>query len=363
MNIRRLRTDSLELSPEVQGLLNNSMDFLQKAQDEFASSPTHSIVSFWTAVELLLKVPLAHEHWSLVCSGKKIVRKKYREGDFQSITFAEACERLRDVLEKPLPPATFNAFDKIRQHRNRVVHFYHDAFSEEDKAKLLAEQADAWFALNRLMREDWKSLFEGALGSYLARQEMSLLIKNTYYADIKFDQIKHVIKGHQKNGDKILNCKLCKKSAAPVKALLQLNDYTVKIASCLVCGSLQDKFIEFSCPECNEPQSLIAWDETEFECTKCKHSASRYELFDTSSYSLDEYNCAPTPAGCSECEIEHSVCELGEGYFCTHCFSFFESIGQCEFCSHHSTDVNEFSVMTGCSFCEGHPETWNDDDD
>ncbi|MCY9848904.1 hsdR [Pectobacterium jejuense] len=339
------------------------MDFLQKAQDEFASSPTHSIVSFWTAVELLLKVPLAHEHWSLVCSGKKIVRKKYREGDFQSITFAEACERLSDVLEKPLPPATLKAFDKIRQHRNRVVHFYHDAFSEEDKAKLLAEQADAWFALNRLMREDWKSLFEGALGNYLAKQEMSLLIKNTYYADIKFDQIKHVIKGHQKNGDKILNCKLCKKSASPVKVLLQINDYSVKTSSCLVCGSFQDKLIEFSCPECNKPQSLIAWDETDFECTKCQHSVSRYELFDTSSCSPDEYHYAPTPAGCSECDTDHSVCELGEGYFCTHCFSFFESIGQCEFCGHHSTDVNEFSAMTGCSFCEGHPETWDDDDD
>lgn len=26
----------------------------------------------WTAVEILLKVPLAHEHWTLVCSGKKL---------------------------------------------------------------------------------------------------------------------------------------------------------------------------------------------------------------------------------------------------------------------------------------------------
>lgn len=363
MNIRRLRTDSLELSPEVQGLLNNSMDFLQKAQDEFASSPTHSIVSFWTAVELLLKVPLAHEHWSLVCSGKKIVRKKYREGDFQSITFAEACERLKDVLEKPLPPATFNAFDKIRQHRNRVVHFYHDAFSEEAKVKLLAEQADAWFALNRLMREDWKSLFEGALGNYLASQERHLLIKNTYYADIKFKQINTLIKDHRKSEGKVIKCKQCNKSAVVVEILRQLNGYTFKTASCLVCGTSLDTFIEFSCPECNEPQSLIAWDETEFECTKCKHSASRYELFDTSNHSPDDYHCASTPAGCSECEGYDSVCEFEKGYFCTQCFSLFDSIGQCGYCGHHSTDIDDFSVMTGCSFCEGHPDTWPDDDD
>ncbi|MBA5204755.1 hsdR [Pectobacterium versatile] len=363
MNIQRLRAGSLELSPEVRGLLDNGMDFLQKAQDEFSTSPTHSIVSFWTAVELLLKVPLAHEHWSLVCSGRKIIRAKYRSGDFQSITFAEACERLNDVLEKPLPSATLKAFDKIRQHRNRVVHFYHSAFTDEEKTQLLVEQADAWFALNRLMREDWKSIFEGALGHYLTGQETRLLIKNTYYADIKFTQVKPEIKKHQKKGGKVTDCYRCSKSAALEKEVFEINGYSIKTSSCLVCNSLQDGLVEFSCPECNKPQTLKPWDETDFECTKCQYSVSRYDLLDTSSYSQDEYDCAPTPAGCSECDTEHSVCELGKGYFCTYCFSLFESIGQCECCGYHSTDVNEFSVMTGCSFCEGHPETWPDDDD
>ena len=40
-----------------------------------ASKPKFSVVSFWTAVEILLKVPLAHEHWSLVCSPKKTNKK------------------------------------------------------------------------------------------------------------------------------------------------------------------------------------------------------------------------------------------------------------------------------------------------
>ena len=143
MTIRSFKGEVLELSPEVRGLLDNGMDFLKKAQIEFATSPTHSIVSFWTAVELLLKVPLAHEHWSLVCSGKKIIRSKYLTGDFQSITFSETCDRLRDVLEKPLHASTVSSFDIIRQHRNRVVHFYHDALNDQAKEKLLIEQADA----------------------------------------------------------------------------------------------------------------------------------------------------------------------------------------------------------------------------
>ncbi|CAI1559331.1 Uncharacterised protein [Serratia proteamaculans] len=72
-----------ELSLDIQALINNGLDFLEKAREELeASKLKFSIVSFWTAVEILLKVPLAHEHWTLVCSGKKIVRSKYKEGDF-----------------------------------------------------------------------------------------------------------------------------------------------------------------------------------------------------------------------------------------------------------------------------------------
>lgn len=62
-----------ELSQDVQALINNGLEFLDKAREELeASKPKFSVVSFWTAVEILLKVPLVHEHWTLVCSGKKL---------------------------------------------------------------------------------------------------------------------------------------------------------------------------------------------------------------------------------------------------------------------------------------------------
>lgn len=363
MAIRSLKGEVLELSPEVRGLLDNGMDFLKKAQTEFATSPTHSIVSFWTAVELLLKVPLAHEHWSLVCSGKKIIRSKYLTGDFQSITFSETCDRLRDVLEKPLHTSTVSSFDIIRQHRNRVVHFYHDALNDQAKEKLLIEQADAWFALNRLMREDWKSLFEGALGHYLASQETQLLINNSYYADIKFQQVKKILEEHVSKGGRVIECHLCKKVAVPLKTTFEFEEYSFKSSSCLVCSTTQDGLVEFSCPACDENQILKAWEESDFECSKCQHTASRYELFDTSSFSPDEYCTLSVPAGCSECEQNDTVCEFGEKYLCTYCFGIFENVEQCEYCSYHSTSVDEFSGMTGCSFCDGHRETWPEDDD
>ncbi|MXJ36394.1 hsdR, partial [Escherichia coli] len=78
-----------ELSPDVQALINNGLEFLDKAREELeASKAKFSVVSFWTAVEILLKVPLVHEHWSLVCSKKTTPKKQaYRNGDFQSITY------------------------------------------------------------------------------------------------------------------------------------------------------------------------------------------------------------------------------------------------------------------------------------
>jgi len=362
MNIKMIRTGRLQLSPEVKGLLDNGMGFLQKAQDEFSDSPINSIVSFWTAVELLLKVPLAHEHWSLICSGKRIVRSKYLSGDFQSISFAEICERLSDVLETPLSKRTLESFNKVRQHRNRVVHFYHDAFTEGAKQKLLAEQADAWFALNRLMREDWKPIFEGALGSYLASQETTLLIKNSYYADIRFEHVKRLLDKHIEDGGDINECYLCKKLAAPVNIAFNIENFVIKTSTCLVCSSIQDRVAEFPCPECSDKQSLAAWYDSDFECNTCQYSASRYDLFDTANYSPEEYIFSVNPAGCSECEVENSVCRLGDGYFCTYCFERFEAIGQCEYCGTYSTEISEFSSMNGCAFCSGHPAAWSDND-
>lgn len=61
------------VSKDVLTLIDNGLVFLDKAREELQDSmPKFSIVSFWTAVEILLKVPLLHEHWSLVCSGRKI---------------------------------------------------------------------------------------------------------------------------------------------------------------------------------------------------------------------------------------------------------------------------------------------------
>lgn len=63
--------------------LKNGLNFLNRAREELeAGEVMFSIVSFWTAVEVLLKVPQVHEHWTPVCSGKKAGTPEVPGGGF-----------------------------------------------------------------------------------------------------------------------------------------------------------------------------------------------------------------------------------------------------------------------------------------
>lgn len=56
-------TERDELNPEVAALIDNGLAFLEKALKELDDGEAkYAVVSFWTAVEILLKVPLVHEH-------------------------------------------------------------------------------------------------------------------------------------------------------------------------------------------------------------------------------------------------------------------------------------------------------------
>lgn len=99
-----LEPGSPELSPEVQALINNGLEFLDKAREELeAAKPKFSIVSFWTAVEILLKVPLAHEHWSLVCSRKAPPKKQSYLGVFPITTVRGNSSRTGSSIQRSSP--------------------------------------------------------------------------------------------------------------------------------------------------------------------------------------------------------------------------------------------------------------------
>ncbi|MDV0787601.1 hsdR [Citrobacter amalonaticus] len=343
-----------ELSPDVQALINNGLEFLDKAREELeARKPKFSIVSFWTAVEILLKVPLVHEHWTLVCSGKKIVRSKYLAGDFQSVTYDETRIRLEDILEHPLPKETVAVFDKIRQHRNRVVHFYHPSFTDAEQLQIQKEQADAWFALNRLMRDKWKTIFGFRYSWQLAYGETRLLRGNTFYAAIRLNQVQPELNELAEAGNNIAICDSCRQKAQVTTPLETGSEqHTLLITQCRVCTA-QFRHISFICPDCDEPQSLPEGDEP-FTCENCESTVDRMVLLDEETFlSVDEQLLSGLPAGCTNCMTPESVCQHGKGYLCTQCLAYYHELEECECCNHLSDSVPEFSRYRGCDFCDG----------
>ncbi|MDO6168630.1 hsdR [Enterobacter hormaechei] len=354
---------SVELSQDVQALINNGLDFLEQAREELeASKPKPSLVSFWTAVEILLKVPLAHEHWSLVCSRKYPLKKQtYRDGDFQSISYDETRALLRDVLEKPLSDDTHNIFDKVRKHRNRLVHFFHPEFSASQMTQILNEQADAWFRLNQLIRKDWRHIFGETLYNKLTRDENRMLRTSHYYINAKFRSLGPRLKALRDKGEKITKCGTCGKKAGIHSVLTGENKHVHHETDCLVCGYVTELYLDVVCPNCAASQRIEQDGEINFICSHCLHTSSRYDLLDECTLSPQDQLIDGGPASCSDCSGYETVCEFGGGYLCTQCLVLHDSIGSCEYCGGNSTNIPDNSSLFGCEFCGGNHNLWDDD--
>ncbi|EDV0263684.1 hsdR [Salmonella enterica subsp. salamae] len=353
-----------QLSEDVKALINNGLSFLEQAQKELDDSkPQFSLVSFWTAVELFLKVPLAHEHWSLICSRKTPPKKKsYQEGDFVSISYDETRALLRDVLEKPLSDDTHIIFDKVRKHRNRLVHFYHSDFTDKQSKQILEEQADAWFRLYQLIRKDWRPIIGEALYLKLTLDEGRLLRTSLFYSKAKFRALAPKLKELRDKGHTIVKCYTCSNKAGVQTPFNEDGDNVLYETDCLVCGYVTDRSIDVLCPGCGCRQRIEADGELNFTCEKCQHSESKHDLLDESTSSDEDVMYSGGIASCSDCGGYETICDFGGSYLCVNCFALHDTVGQCEYCGASSTKIPDMSSLFGCEFCSGNENIIYDDD-
>ena len=154
---RRTRKPPRSVSDELfDSLVMNALDFLERAVRELEKSPKYSVIHFFNSIELFLKARLLREHWSLVVSKtEKANLETFRRGDFQSVTFDDCLSRLRSVANEPIATHEEQSFRELRDHRNKLVHFFHPKYATGLDAKILAEavseQFKAWFYLHRLV--------------------------------------------------------------------------------------------------------------------------------------------------------------------------------------------------------------------
>ena len=343
---------------DFENLVRNGIDFLEKAMSQFEIDPKHSVINFYTAVEIFLKAPLVHEHWTLVVLDRDMNRRKYEIGDFVSVSFEDACARLAAALSKPLKSSAKEAFDRVRKHRNRMVHFYHSGIDGKQRDDIKLEQAQAWFELNRFVTDTWRDQFEPFANEF-RRMERSL-IANNHYAQAKYEHLKPKIDGLQKGGNIFEKCPSCGTHAYQVEEEAPRLTYR----HCLVCFYNQ-KRVQVDCPECGDVDQYSEPYEG-FSCTKCECEISGehavFDLLDQNQYRGTKHDLdSNTPANCDECQGYHSVCEFGEAYLCVSCLTYCPVLGRCGWCNDYMTGDDEDTYVTGCEHCDGYAGHHADD--
>lgn len=109
-------------------LLDNALDYILNAGEHAsgvkAADLKYSVLHLFAGVELLLKARLKQEHWTLLFADvNKASQSKLDSGDFRSVDFETAVNRLRDILGIEIAGDDLKRLDGLRQMRNRIQHF------------------------------------------------------------------------------------------------------------------------------------------------------------------------------------------------------------------------------------------------
>lgn len=116
--------------------VRNGMDYLLSAVTHLTGGQQppgdrdlkYAVLHLHAATEVLLKARLVREHWSLVISDvRKATEKKFREGDFSSVTVEATMDRLRDIVGLDIGQANRTAITNLTQTRNALTHYGHTA--------------------------------------------------------------------------------------------------------------------------------------------------------------------------------------------------------------------------------------------
>lgn len=336
-------------------LIENAIDFLVRAIDEFEAKPKYSIINFHSAVELFLKARLMADHWSLVVM-KDPDRARFEAGDFVSVTFEAACERLQKIVQSPVPEGARRNFDSIRKHRNKMVHFFHEADHQRMVSVIAEEQLRAWYDLQKLLTGEWRDVFQEHKDDFEAIEQT--LKGHRKYLQAKFEDRAGAISEAKSKGVVFRACGSCGFDAARIDPLLG----DLLSSDCLVCG-YEDIWFDYKCPACQVVSPLE--EGGRFDC-ECGHVDEVPEIADQITdlvIDKDNYYEARGPGHCGVCEGFHSVVEYREAFVCVQCFDLPDELAPCAFCGELSSGDMEQSYLHGCGHCDGSMGWARDKDD
>lgn len=338
-------------------LVDNALDFLERSIQDLSTSTKYSVIHFYSSIELFLKARLLAEHWTLVVDRRKLPSKTdFERGDFASVSLEEAAALLEQVVGVAVPKKHLDAFKRVRNVRNQMVHFYHVDTAGDDGAKrirgIVSNQLEAWYLLNTLLHRwtdvfaPWKERIDA-----LDRQ----LRQHGEYLKAAFNEQREAIQAEAKNGVLFVACPACEFDAERHPSALN----EVYTSDCRVCR-FSDVCIRITCPQCEQAEVIFRESTSAVSCGACRTEFKRDALAERFVDGDEAYSAAREgghyafPVNCGCCEGYETVVELPGGtLLCTTCFDEAEDYAICEWCSDESTHLPEDTFLTGCAFCDG----------
>lgn len=345
-------------------LVENGFDFLNKAVSELEEYPKFSVINFHAAVELFLKARLMHEHWTLVISNRKEADwEKFKSGEFHSVSLNEAAKRLDKIVRSGLNEFELRSFREITNHRNKVVHFFHEVHTDEENKEqlrgIVKQQLTAWYYLHQLLTRRWKPIFSKWEVKVI---EINKRLKTLHqFLQVTYEQLKPQIEKRIAAGEKFKVCPSC-----GFKSQVYENDKKiVHDADCLVCD-LSERVLFIECPECTSEVFFV--NEGFGICSECEENFEPKDLAEllidggAAYIAATEGDNSWDTGNCSYCDGYHTVVRTENySHICTSCFITVESVQFCEWCGEPNTGDMTDSFVTGCNHCEGRLGNLKDD--
>jgi len=341
-------------------LVDNGFDFLMQAVSEFDKKPKYSVVHFSTAVELILKARLVHDHWSLIVEGSPNIGK-FKDGSFKSINFNELIPRIEGVTGERISPEIKACFDAIAKHRNKMVHFFHEADVKKNNKKIIKEiaieQSAGWFYLRRLI-EKWSPIFV-EYDDKVSSLNMQMKNHRVFLSTV-FEKIKPEIDLDKNRGSTYKTCFSCGFEASYKKPLTaNLFECTCKV--CL----LKENTIEIKCPNCAKDIELDQEAAPDFECPECNERIAEHNLnhqLNTEPVTYDDY-LDNVNINCAMCVSMDTVIKHETYFICKFCLAIENDMRVCDWCNEGQIGGGdlEFSYISGCEFCDGQAPHLKDD--
>ena len=350
-----------KLNTALRHLAESAFDFLERSVEEIKTHPKYSVIHFATAVELILKARLMQEHWSLVVERTSDVSvADFLSGKAKTVTQGDAIKRLKNACGENISRDSMTQFGKIADHRNRMIHFFHEAGKKEADGHLTEEVVKelclCWFHLERLL-SDWNDQFdefEKEIRTVTWRMKQLRA-----YLQVAFDRLKPKIETAKKAGTVFRTCSGCGFDAAAVSKVSDV----FFVHQCKVCG-LGEAYIEIPCPnECGETLHIGVHNVSRMTCEECEYEVTPKDLAQALNTEFSDPTDFEPQINCAQCSGFGSVVQHGETFVCTDCLYWEGSAHQCDWCNERQIGGGglEFSYHTGCEFCEGQAG-WREDD-